>query len=267
MVIDDFGYNDYVEADQPFDLPSGIIGLSSFTLIHSGYKLWFDGFVIDDSFHNMDVDILAGAPFMEHNDVAVRPSRHQIMFGDHLLITYGGSPSPRMVSETESVSVPAECKTECEHGETTFESECSAMATECECSRKVKEYEHGEMATEYECGETITECDCSAMPTECERGDTVTVCEFGETVAECERSERVTECERSETVTECEHTKPVPECDLSETVMIFEGSETMMENECESLTDCAHIVAVEFQYCELSDLTDPVINYCPRDSS
>ena len=69
IVIDEFGYDDYVEVDQPFELPPGIVGLSCFMLIHDGYELCFDGFVInDDSFDIMahtDADILASASFME----------------------------------------------------------------------------------------------------------------------------------------------------------------------------------------------------------
>ena len=129
VVIDDFGYDDCVEVGQPFDLPPGIIGLSCFTMIHDGYELWFDGFVIDDDIYNiMDavhVDMFAGASFLEHNGITVKPSRHQIMFGDHILCSPTvGRLLPKecvralMLKVRQSVNIIyRELVTECERGE------------------------------------------------------------------------------------------------------------------------------------------------------
>ena len=211
IVIDEFGYDDYVEVDQPFELPPGIVGLSCFMLIHDGYELCFDGFVIDDdSFDTMahtDVDILAGASFMESNDVAVRPSRHRIMFGDRLVYPYsvsGSTPSLNDTGETETESVPAKAET----------------ATECERSAPVTACAYCEIVFEWECTETTVYGGC----------EIATVYECCETFTEYECSNMVTECERSATV------------------MVYEGCETVMENEClKTLTDCAHNVVVEFQ--------------------
>ena len=187
-------------------------------LIHDGYELCFDGFVIDDdSFDIMahtDVDILAGASFMESNDVAVRPSRHRIMFGDRLVYPYSGSTtSPRETSETESA--PAKAKT-------------SKSQTECACS------------------ETVTECERSAPVTACAYSEIAFEWERTETIM-CECCETVTECERCETVTEYECGNMVTECERSATVMVYEGCEMVMENEClKTLTDCSAHLEMEF---------------------
>jgi len=41
----------------------------------------------------LDVDILAGTPFMETNDVAVRSAKREVILGDGTVFTYGSSPS------------------------------------------------------------------------------------------------------------------------------------------------------------------------------
>ncbi|KAJ8400994.1 hypothetical protein AAFF_G00389510 [Aldrovandia affinis] len=43
-----------------------------------GHNLYFEGLVVED----LDSDILAGIPFMEKNDVSIRPAKHQICLGD-----------------------------------------------------------------------------------------------------------------------------------------------------------------------------------------
>ena len=213
IVIDSFGYDDYVEVDQPFDLPSGIVGLSYFTLIHDGYELWFDGFIIEDDVydgmdnHNVHVDIIAGAPFMESNDVAVRPSRHRIMFGDHLVFTYSAfsSTGPREMSETESAPAKA-----------------SKMVTESERSAPFGGCVFSEIATECECSETVMVC---------ERNETITECE-------CEHSESAIECERSESATECEGSNVVTDCECSEMVTMYEGCDSEIVSE--AVAECEH---------------------------
>ena len=50
----------------------------------------FEGLVVED----LDVDILAGTPFMSVNDIAVRPARRQVILGDGSTFTYGSAPSP-----------------------------------------------------------------------------------------------------------------------------------------------------------------------------
>ena len=41
---------------------------------------------------NLDVDVLAGTPFMEANDIAVRPAKREVMLGDGTTHTYGSTP-------------------------------------------------------------------------------------------------------------------------------------------------------------------------------
>ena len=58
--------------------PLSVKGETHFTLTRDGLEFSFSGLIIDD----LDVDILAGVPFMEENDVSVRPKRKLIMVGD-----------------------------------------------------------------------------------------------------------------------------------------------------------------------------------------
>ena len=97
VVVDDYGYSDYCDYygfDSTFNtIQSRIIGLTSCMLIHDGQQLWFDGFVVEDKamdivIPNRPIDVLAGAPFMEQNDVSIRPSKHRIMFGDSCVFQY-----------------------------------------------------------------------------------------------------------------------------------------------------------------------------------
>ncbi|XP_063954867.1 uncharacterized protein LOC135153922 [Lytechinus pictus] len=90
----DYDSVDFSESDADDNIPSvggfpiprsSVIGSSSFVLSYEDYNLWFDGLVIaDDAFVGLGLrgDILVGAPFMEHNDVMVRPSKGLITFGD-----------------------------------------------------------------------------------------------------------------------------------------------------------------------------------------
>ena len=50
----------------------------------------FQGLVVED----LDVDILAGTPFMSVNDIAVRPARRQDILGDGSTFIYGSAPVP-----------------------------------------------------------------------------------------------------------------------------------------------------------------------------
>ena len=51
----------------------------------------FESLVVED----LDVDVLAGIPFMEVNDVSVRPSKREIIISDNIVYTYGSVPSQK----------------------------------------------------------------------------------------------------------------------------------------------------------------------------
>ena len=44
----------------------------------------FEGLVVK----NIDVDVLAGTPFIGSNDIAVRPAKHQVILGDGTIHNY-----------------------------------------------------------------------------------------------------------------------------------------------------------------------------------
>jgi hypothetical protein len=50
------------------------VGETTLTFSRDGRGFYFEGLVIRD----LDVEILASIPFMETNDVAIRPAKHQV---------------------------------------------------------------------------------------------------------------------------------------------------------------------------------------------
>ena len=54
--------------------------------------------------NELDVDILAGIPFMSTNDISVRPAKQQILIGDTNIVHCGTSPSdsPNRVRHTQA---------------------------------------------------------------------------------------------------------------------------------------------------------------------
>ena len=56
-------------------------------LSRDNLNLTLDALVVND----LDVDILAGIPFMALNDISVRPAKQQIMIGDTNTVHYGTS--------------------------------------------------------------------------------------------------------------------------------------------------------------------------------
>ena len=72
IAVDDVGYEHVTNA---YGTPvSDIVGHTRFSLSFNGLHLSFDGVVVRD----LEVDVVAGLPCMEMNDILVRPSRQQI---------------------------------------------------------------------------------------------------------------------------------------------------------------------------------------------
>ena len=65
--------------------PLTIVGEVHLTLSSSHLKLQLDALLVDD----LDVDVLAGTPFMITDDISVRPSRQQITIKGSNVIYYG----------------------------------------------------------------------------------------------------------------------------------------------------------------------------------
>ena len=73
--------------------PLDSIGEVHITLCHDKQVLHLDALVVND----LDVDILAGMPFMKRNDVGIRPSKNQVTIGDSVVIHYLSDDSPSKV--------------------------------------------------------------------------------------------------------------------------------------------------------------------------
>jgi hypothetical protein len=67
--------------------PLNVIGETTATFSREDKTLHFEGLIVE----HLDVDILAGTPFMESNDIAIRPARHQISLEDGTLVHYGST--------------------------------------------------------------------------------------------------------------------------------------------------------------------------------
>ena len=69
--------------------PLDIIGETRFSLTLDGQNFHFEGLVAN----NLDGDLLGGVPFMVHNDIAIRPAKHEITLSDNHTIQYPDSRS------------------------------------------------------------------------------------------------------------------------------------------------------------------------------
>ena len=65
-----------------------LVGETQFTLTRDHHNLTFEGLVVE----NLDVEVLAGTPFMETNDVSIRPAKHQVLVGDSSTFANGSRP-------------------------------------------------------------------------------------------------------------------------------------------------------------------------------
>lgn len=61
---------------------------TTFTRDHTNFA--FEGLVVE----NLDVEVLAGTPFMETNDIAVRPAKREVLLGNGSVYTYGSKSPP-----------------------------------------------------------------------------------------------------------------------------------------------------------------------------
>ena len=61
-----------------------VIGETRMQLTHGGHLLHFAGLVVE----NLDVDILAGMPFIHRNNIGIFPARNEILFGDGTTLCY-----------------------------------------------------------------------------------------------------------------------------------------------------------------------------------
>ena len=65
--------------------PLKVVGETKFIVVRDKRDCVFEGLVVEQ----LDVDILAGIPFMEINDITVRPAKHQVILGDGTTYAYG----------------------------------------------------------------------------------------------------------------------------------------------------------------------------------
>ncbi|CAG2237083.1 unnamed protein product [Mytilus edulis] len=73
--------------------PLNIVGECHFTLSRDGIQVQLEALVVND----LDVDILAGIPFMSSNDIAISPSKHKIVIRGKVTVVYG-SPNKELNS-------------------------------------------------------------------------------------------------------------------------------------------------------------------------
>lgn len=61
-----------------------VVDETRLTFTREGREFTFEGLVVA----NLDVDALAGTPFMEVNDIEVRPAKRQVILGDGPIYSY-----------------------------------------------------------------------------------------------------------------------------------------------------------------------------------
>ncbi|KAL2076333.1 hypothetical protein ACEWY4_028085 [Coilia grayii] len=66
--------------------PLKVLGETRTYFQRDSLTLYFEGLVVE----NLDSDVLAGIPFMEVNDVSIRPAKHQVCLGDNVFC-YGSN--------------------------------------------------------------------------------------------------------------------------------------------------------------------------------
>ena len=90
--------------------PLHVVGETRLSFTRDSREFVFEGLVVE----NLDVDVLAGTPFMEANDVAVRPAKRQVTLGDGTTYVYG-SHTPQEVGPAARramvIRAPAESTT------------------------------------------------------------------------------------------------------------------------------------------------------------
>ena len=67
-----------------------MVGEIRTTFTRDNTDFTFEGLVVED----LDVEVLAGTPFMEANDVAVRPAKREVLLGNGSVYTYGSKSPP-----------------------------------------------------------------------------------------------------------------------------------------------------------------------------
>ena len=67
--------------------PLDVVGETRLTFSRDEHVFHFEGLVVE----NLDVEVLAGTPFMERNDVAIRPAKRQITLDDGTVYSYGST--------------------------------------------------------------------------------------------------------------------------------------------------------------------------------
>ena len=82
--------------------PLSVVGETRFDLSRADKSLHLDALVVED----LDVDILAGTPFLTANDISVRPARHQVAIQNSDIVYYDpneyGNPKAHAVRRTQA---------------------------------------------------------------------------------------------------------------------------------------------------------------------
>ena len=82
-----------------------VVGETHVVLTRDNLSFAFSGLIVND----LDVDILAGVPFMEENDISVRPKKKLITVGDSYKIPYSSS-TPSYCANNRASVLRATCR-------------------------------------------------------------------------------------------------------------------------------------------------------------
>ena len=78
-----------------------VVGETRTTFTRNNTDFTFEGLVVED----LDVEVLAGIPFMEANDVAFRPAKREVLLGNGSVYRYGSKSPPSPLPTVRRASV------------------------------------------------------------------------------------------------------------------------------------------------------------------
>ena len=81
--------------------PLKVTGKTKLSFARGNLVFQFEGLIVE----NLDVEVLAGTPFKEINDVAVRPARRTVTLGDSSSFTYGSPDNPSLQETARRATV------------------------------------------------------------------------------------------------------------------------------------------------------------------
>ena len=84
--------------------PLKVVGETRLSFTRANQEFSFEGLLVE----NLDVDVFAGTPFTETNDISIRPAKRQVTIGDGTIYVYGSeAPAVTSTAARRAIVLPA----------------------------------------------------------------------------------------------------------------------------------------------------------------